>query len=325
MTILTKAIEFDYAYTTQSEPPVSVYKRPSMDPQWAIGSVPQGGYSLTCLIEACTVHQKNTNHPHPASVSAQYLVANTCEPKTRINVKVIKKGRQFTNLLAEMVQHGKVTISAQLIFTSIPAVKLPTNPKLSLLPPSSQARFTPALQPPSALKPTPLGSKLSPFDENMAWCEDPSFKALNESKRNQPSKRHEGGLEWGAYLELKKGDPWKSSMMGFFGDLFKNAPELMAGSEGLWWYPTMSIHLQYLSRVDEKDEKYSKTKVFLYANGSFLEEGRHDCTVEVWTAPASNRENGNWREEQVCLARCTQFAWALPLSVNQSRAKKAKL
>lgn len=75
---------------------------------------------------------------------------------------------------------------------------------------------------------------------------------------------------------------------------------------------TWTQHLQYMSRVD--DSKYHKTKVFLYAKGSFLEEGRHDCTVEVWTVPAPDREKGNWRQEQVCLARCTQFAWALPVS-----------
>ena len=75
---------------------------------------------------------------------------------------------------------------------------------------------------------------------------------------------------------------------------------------------TLTQHLQYMSRVD--DSKYHKTKVFLYAKGSFLEEGRHDCTVEVWTVPAPDREKGNWRQEQVCLARCTQFAWALPVS-----------
>lgn len=168
----------------------------------------------------------------------------------------------------------------------------------------------------------------------MSWSEDPSFIQSNSSPL---STLHPGGLEWGAYLDLFGEKEWKDSMAGFAGDLFKNAPELMAGSEGEWWYPTMNLHLQYFSRfvplpaslpslcigswadvvyrVDPKDERYSKTKVFLYAKGSFLEAGRHDCVVEVWSAPSTEAEKREtWREEQVCLARCTQFAWALPVS-----------
>lgn len=84
----------------------------------------------------------------------------------------------------------------------------------------------------------------------MSWSEDPSFIQANQAKLTKPDERHSGGLEWGAYLELLRDEKWQDSMLAFAGDLFKNAPELMAGAEGEWWYPTMAIHLQYLSRCD---------------------------------------------------------------------------
>ncbi|CAA2990711.1 Hypothetical predicted protein [Olea europaea subsp. europaea] len=238
-----------------------------MSPEWAIGRRALTLIQPVCyeLNKTCEIaYLKDSNHPHPAAVTAQYLVANTCAPETRINVTVTKKGRQFTNLTADMIQHvsihglplnllicknqGKITISAQLIFTSMPAVSLPADPKLSLLPSSSQSRYIPTFATPSSLSPTPLGSKLSPFKVNMSWSEDPTFISSNKAKATHPSTLHEGGLEWGAYLDLFGEKEWKGSMLGFAGDLFKNAPELMAGQEGEWWYPTMNLHLQYFSR-----------------------------------------------------------------------------
>ena len=65
----------------------------------------------------------------------------------------------------------------------------------------------------------------------------------------------------------------------------------------------------------------------LYSCGRFLThpQGRHDVYVEVWTAPSNigeGKDDGSWRDDQVCLATATQMALSLPMAVNERKAKQ---
>lgn len=68
----------------------------------------------------------------------------------------------------------------------------------------------------------------------------------------------------------------------------------------------------------------------LFMTTGFMLEGRHDLTVEVWTAPCSIGAAGlepidpNWRDKQVCLAVGTQLALTVPGSVNEAKGERMK-
>lgn len=108
--------------------------------------------------------------------------------------------------------------------------------------------------------------------------------------------------------------------------MFRNYSEMLPKGQraGPSWYPTMVLSLDFKTKIP-KDFKLRT--VGLWAEGKHLQDGRHDNTVEVWTAPCelgdtSARVQEDWRKEQHCLLLATQMALTLPLEVNTSRAAK---
>ena len=84
----------------------------------------------------------------------------------------------------------------------------------------------------------------------------------------------------------------------------------------------MSIEFKApLSMLD--GERYSRQSVGLYQVGRFMQDplGRHDASVEIWSAPARYDGTGTWRSEQRCLAISTQMACTVPASVNFGKGK----
>jgi hypothetical protein len=61
------------------------------------------GYVLALLLEACIAHQSQTPHRDPIQVTANFLHA-TNVAKFEVRVHVLKTGRGFTNLTAELIQ-----------------------------------------------------------------------------------------------------------------------------------------------------------------------------------------------------------------------------
>ena len=88
----------------------------------------------------------------------------------------------------------------------------------------------------------------------------------------------------------------------------------------------MSIELKF-PIPSIKDTRYASRTVGLYSDGKFLTDpsGRHDCPVEIWTAPANVGEGevkAGWRDNQRCIAAVDQMAITMPMAVNRSRIKK---
>ena len=86
------------------------------------------------------------------------------------------------------------------------------------------------------------------------------------------------------------------------------------------WFATVVLTIEFKSKVPKSPEFASRT-VGLYATSRFLFDGRHDETVEVWTAPSSIGEKGcevdpDWKEKQICLALSTQMALTIPVKGN---------
>lgn len=61
------------------------------------------GYSLGVIVEACIQHQSGSSHVDPIYVSAHFLRA-TNAGIGQVRVRLLKSGKTFTNILAELVQ-----------------------------------------------------------------------------------------------------------------------------------------------------------------------------------------------------------------------------
>jgi hypothetical protein len=122
----------------------------------------------------------------------------------------MKKGRGFTTLSAQMVQHRKVTISTTVLFHAFAIPDL-SNP-LTVLPPKANSRWTPATTTPSGLKPLRQSPKFL-FKDYFRWYEDTAIRDQNTSRRWD----HAGGLAWGAVAELPGEKAWNQAMLGFAG------------------------------------------------------------------------------------------------------------
>ena len=106
--------------------------------------------------------------------------------------------------------------------------------------------------------------------------------------------------------------------------MFRNLPESLPKGQksGPSWFPTMVIDIQFVVKISSL---YRLRTVGLWSEGRFMQDGRHDNSVEVWTAPCELEDekaqiDADWKKEQHCLCISRQMALTLPLSVNEARA-----
>lgn len=60
----------------------------------------------------------------------------------------------------------------------------------------------------------------------------------------------------------------------------------------------------------------SQKTVGVFVEGRFMKGGRHDISVEIWSAPSeigTGTVEPGWRESQVCLAVSQQTALTIPI------------
>jgi hypothetical protein len=109
--------------------------------------------------------------------------------------------------------------------------------------------------------------------------------------------------------------------------MFRNIPELLPRGQraGPSWFPTMVLTLDFKVKLSSL-QGHAKRTVGLWSSGKFMDSGRHDNSVEVWSAPCELGEKGDlpqdWRKKQHCLLIANQMALTLPLSVNEKRRSK---
>ncbi|KAJ7617509.1 thioesterase-like superfamily-domain-containing protein [Mycena polygramma] len=333
MAPLGKAVSVSYDGSLDADTKVF---RGDVDPEWAVGHVPNGGYALALVLQACVQHQVSTSHPDPVQVTAHFLQATSVAP-FEVRVRTLKRGRGFTNLIADLVQQDRTRITAHLIFGTIEPPRL--------VPPSPYARRLPLHTHPSTAAETPMVRPWG-FKPHFKWASDPHLRAQNlpdSPTRTSSSTVGGGGLVWGAWLELVgPGERVTPASIAFLADIFLNLPSLLPRSErgglvpGDTWFPTMTLSIQFQAPIPAPGSAvHAARTVGLYSHGTFWGEpqGRHDAYVEVWTAPSDlgqGAEAEGWRDAQFCLATATQMALTLPMEVNAGRAKydapaKAKL
>ncbi|KAF7967604.1 hypothetical protein HWV62_33693 [Athelia sp. TMB] len=302
---------------------------------WCVGAVPNGGFSLSLLLESCMQYQVSSKHPDPINVTAHFLATVHVEP-FEVRIKTIKKGRGFSNLLAELVQKDLTRITAHLIFGVLAPHPSDPGPKLTLAPPSSYARRHPVHSHPSSAILHPPRDNWT-FGDLMAWAPDPIYLERNEPHNAAARTNNEtiggGGVEWGSWFELKhERDRLTTPSLCFMADMVQFTAELLPDSEngGMGvgsWHPTIVFNIEFKSPIPRASPHHSSTTVGLYSSGCFLNDpqGRHNTYAEVWTAPCGigqGREESDWRDKQVCLATSSQMTLCLPMEVNYKRGSK---
>ncbi|KAJ6585390.1 thioesterase-like superfamily-domain-containing protein [Mycena capillaripes] len=333
MAPLGKALSVSYHGPSDAD---SKVYRGDVDPEWTVGHVPNGGYALALVVQACIQHQASTPHRDPVHVTAHFLQATSIAP-FEVRVRILKRGRGFTNLLADLVQQDRTRITTHLIFGTLGPPRL--------VAPSSYARRLPLYVHPSAAVETRMARPWR-FKNHIKWAGDPHLRAQNlpdSPARTSSTTVGGGSLVWGAWFELS--DPEERvtpASIALLADIFLNLPSLLPRSErgGLvpaeTWFPTMTLSIEFQAPIPPPSARHSTRTVGLYSTGTFWGEpqGRHDSYLEVWTAPTNlgqGAEVDGWRDDQFCLATATQMALTLPMEVNAGRAKydapngKAKL
>ncbi|TFK40756.1 thioesterase-like superfamily-domain-containing protein [Crucibulum laeve] len=295
--------------------------------------VPNGGYVLALIMEACIRYQSSTAHIDPIHVTAHYLRTTYILP-FEVHVRTLKTGKGFTNLSAELIQDGVLRVTIHAVFgVNAPS---PTDKfQLTLAPPSTYARRLPLYSHPSKAVVKPMRHTWK-FHHQIQWAYDPEILKKNlpdAANRTNSNTVGGGGLEWGAWFEFTdKEERITSPSLVFLVDIFLNTPSLLPKSEkpGLTtsWFPTMTLSVEFKAPIPPPSSKHAARTVGLYSLGRFMThpQGRHDVYVEVWTAPSDVIGTGNpadgWRDNQVCLATAMQMTLTLPMEANERNAKR---
>ncbi|ESK95191.1 hypothetical protein Moror_1009 [Moniliophthora roreri MCA 2997] len=315
-----KALQVDFS---RKEGDVDVYTG-VMDEEWCVGSVPNGGYALGLIIEACMKRQAavKLSHPDPVHVTAHFLRTTAVSP-FEVHIRQLKTGKGFTNLTADLIQQDVLRITTHQIFGDLKPGASPGY--LTLAPPSSFARRPPLYQHPST---APL------INLRSAYRFASRLKASREPEiADRTQKGGDGnGIEWGQWLTYTdEEERLTAPMMAFAADMFRSPPSVLPKSErpGLptvSWFPTMTMTLEFKFPLPPT----SSNRTFgLYTNCRFINDprGRHDIYVEVWSAPCNlgeGKAEEGWKEKQVCLAVSTQTALIIPMEANMRIGNKGK-
>jgi hypothetical protein len=93
--------------------------RAELDPQWSIGTKPNGGYLLATMTRAA-LDLAGAGHPHPSAVSAHYLAAPSAGP-AEIIVRPLRQGRSVAQLRASLYAGGEHCVEALITCGTLPA------------------------------------------------------------------------------------------------------------------------------------------------------------------------------------------------------------
>ncbi|KAL4081220.1 thioesterase-like superfamily-domain-containing protein [Scleroderma citrinum] len=289
-------------------------------------------YTLGTVVEACIQHQvaSRSSHVDPIHATAHFLCA-TNTGIGDIQIKLVKIGKTFTNLQAELVQKKALKVTVHLIFGDLspqPSAAI----QRTLVSPSAYARRLPLYCHPSAAalsEPRPEYT----FKSQLRWSVDRAIASrnhLDSPTRTSSETVGGGGTEWGAWCELSnEGGTPRISAIPFFGDIAMNLPVLLPESKPghikSFWFPTIVMTIESKSKIPSVD--FSDCTVGVYSESRFLHDpqARHHTRVEVWSAPScigQGTVEERWRDKQYCIAVVGQMALMLPIELNFKEGMK---
>ncbi|ORY84143.1 thioesterase-like superfamily-domain-containing protein [Leucosporidium creatinivorum] len=340
MVSLTSAISSSLAYERGNG--ASVYNA-AVSETYTIGSVPHGGYILSIITQAALQYQKASSpHHDPAHLSADFLKPSSVGA-CQVEISTFTQTQRWTRLDVALYQYTTpgdlstpriLKVRGSLMFTTLPPLLAPAPPSkehVTVLPhtPIPEARICPLKIHPSQCEKGEL-YRSARFSKECAWSEKVGVLGSKDEEGR-------GRLSWGAWWEMsEEADDVRSNvaLVPFFADQFRNGVELLEGehSPGLSWFPTLTFSLQFISRFPLAaiptlpHSKPAPRTVGLYSTTKFSSEGRHDITVEVWSAPSGLGEkvevgSDEWRKEAQILGVSTQMALTLPFEINQRQGR----
>ncbi|GAA5820760.1 hypothetical protein JCM11251_003145 [Rhodosporidiobolus azoricus] len=375
MASLDKAIEATPRGPSSSSPSTYVYSV-FLSPSWNVLYVPHGGYLLSIITSAALKHQAThappfAPHKDPAHLSSQFLTPSVAG-KAEVEIQAVSVTKNWTRLNVELWQWTPkpddnnlsnpeakrvLRISAHFLLTTLPPSPSP-GPITAASLGSAAANVNyldmpcPLLEHPASIDMsdggTPVGPKLQ-LMPGIKW------------KEVKIEKRSDGALAWGGWMELNNGEDLRRSaaLIGFFADVAKTGAEMLFPDGSLplqdrfgpFWFPTMTLSLDFKAAFPLLTSSSSAasgpaSRTFgIYSSTKVVRDGRHDLTVEVWSAPANLGERAQekaseyeqsedgverWRREgSRLLAVGTQMALCVPIAVNLAKngdkKKEAKL
>ncbi|KIK69774.1 hypothetical protein GYMLUDRAFT_34172 [Collybiopsis luxurians FD-317 M1] len=312
---------------------VEIYKG-QMDQEWCIRSVPNGGYVLGQIVQACILYQEQRSlHPDPIHVTGHFLYATSVSP-FEVHIRVLKLGKNFTNLAAELLQDNISKVTSHLIFGVLEPPSNGGDSVINLIPPSPYARRVPLYEHPSKAPRAVFPSHYK-FYSRLDITREPEIAVRNladSSHRTTSDTIGGGGLDYGLWCGFRdKGETVTVSSIPFLADISSNVPLLLPKEYrkglGKSWFPTLVMTIEYKYSMTKTMKAHSDRTVGIFSSTNFLqgELGRHDMYTEVWTAPCDVGENveatEGWRDNQICLAVSTQMALTVSVEKNFARGK----
>ncbi|PWZ03422.1 hypothetical protein BCV70DRAFT_197634 [Testicularia cyperi] len=337
----------------------------SIDTTWCIGSVPQGGYSLSIILNAVlafmhtpefrSTNIKGVDHFDPLLLSAMYVQAVSWD-EFSVEVKIIKRGKSITNLQADLIQKGQLRITTQVLMTNFvtqkesadktSTLKGPRDPErnnpirngYTLTPRSQWAPQLPISPPNECKKPRYFGKtaesgKTFNFGQLIMHADDPKLEA-----KTRNGKRLEAG-SWYTLVPEPKPDVRPElaatgrvsrgdNLIPFFADMFTSPPMIVPGKHLAHWYPTLHLTIEFKRPLPPQAPI---TRTGTYSNGRFMINGQHESYTELWSHPDDTHlfdpSSAQKRiKRSYILAIARQTALVLPFAVNQNKTKaKSKL
>ncbi|KDN38517.1 hypothetical protein K437DRAFT_259380 [Tilletiaria anomala UBC 951] len=309
----------------------ATYGGHSLDAEWSIGSIPQGGYSLSVILSAAMdfmrrpeQEQHEIKHHDPMHISASFLVATMCLQLYTVEIKLLKKGRGLSSLQATLTQpsyeDGKPV-------TRIHCIIIMCN-------------FEERINDPT-LKPT-----LRFGDPFYPSCPIPHIRTFKPSNRFKAKKmnmrdrmigydlpgyterimQENGNYQRVSWLEITNEMNDERLPVGrgatslpFFADFGDNISLSIPGENRDAWLPTLHLAIEF-KRAVPWDAPVMK--VGLYSTSRHVYQGQNELDVEVYSHPDDAERLGLPQGQDstiLCISR--QIALTLPLSVNLAQNK----
>ena len=278
-----------------------------LDGDWAIGTVPNGGYTASVFFIIASTHMRTT-HPkrsciHPINVHLQYPRRTSAGPAI-FNVRDVKIGSRISNLhmaLSQQQENGQWADEVEGYVTMSNLAQeegLSLDTQHKLYPPSLPVNLK-ALEEKGEDENWLTRSK-DPFPNFRRAAQHVQFHLMRPSSR--PKDRPKSiADQWSRFTPYKKPGRWTNESLGFVCDMFPqivesyvnpvledtaasggDVAEAIKKNEPLakFWYPTVCLNMDVKKLLPEDGVDW----LYLRVRARQIKNGRLDLDVEVWDA-----------------------------------------
>ncbi|KAF9730492.1 hypothetical protein PMIN06_001345 [Paraphaeosphaeria minitans] len=243
----------------------------TLQDDWCIGTVPNGGYVTGCVLEVVSAHFATAlakqNQPHTIALHIEFLRRTGVGPAT-FHVEHVKLGRQASVVHVRMSQEGREEVIAYATNSNIDTEKgVGFDTEYKLQPP-----------PPSVV----LSDLAKDGDKN--WCLQenmpfPKFrKAARQVKFHFPRNGQVKPSIADEWLCFRDGSNFTNSSIGFVADMFPQIVEAYRDqNQGPFWYPTLLLNLDVKKSLPPEGVKWLGIRV----QAKKVNNGRMDLEVHV--------------------------------------------